>query len=98
MGVVWAMLAVDIIIFTIIAFYVDSIKPGKFGVAQKWYFPFQKSFWFPSWTKFETSEDTNDQSTYFESEPEGLEAGIIVRGLKKVFKNLRRKSSTLPLL
>lgn len=41
MGVVWAMLLADMLIYGIIIWYVDAIFPGKYGVAKKWYFPFQ---------------------------------------------------------
>ena len=41
MSVIWGMLAVDMAIFMLITWYVDAVKPGKYGVAKKWYFPFQ---------------------------------------------------------
>ena len=41
MGVLWIMLLVDVLIFAFLTWYVDSIKPGPFGVAKKWYFLFQ---------------------------------------------------------
>ena len=41
MGVVWIMLIVDIFVYGFITWYLDSVKPGQYGVAQKWYFLFQ---------------------------------------------------------
>ena len=41
MGVVWGMLVIDMIVYLIIMWYIDGVKPGKYGVAKKWYFPFQ---------------------------------------------------------
>lgn len=35
------MLVVDIVIFAIITWYVDSIRPGEFGTPKPFYFPFQ---------------------------------------------------------
>ena len=44
MGVVWILLLVDVLIYGFLTWYMDSIKPGPFGVAKKWYFLFQVSF------------------------------------------------------
>jgi len=41
MGAIWAMFLADMIVYGIITWYIDSINPGKFGVARKWYFLFQ---------------------------------------------------------
>jgi hypothetical protein len=38
MGLVWVMLIVDIAIYSIVTWYIDSIMPGKYGVAKPWYF------------------------------------------------------------
>ncbi|TDG49387.1 hypothetical protein AWZ03_004255 [Drosophila navojoa] len=35
----------------LIGMYVDQLNPGEFGVAKKWYFPCQKSFWCP-WRRY----------------------------------------------
>jgi hypothetical protein len=37
-GLVWVMLIVDIVIYTIVTWYVDSVMPGKYGLAKPWYF------------------------------------------------------------
>lgn len=47
-GVVWIMFIVDIIFYSMVTWYLDSIKPGEYGVAQPWYFVFQPSYWVPS--------------------------------------------------
>ena len=41
MGVVWVLFLVNILLFGIITWYIDSVHPGPFGVAKKWYFCFQ---------------------------------------------------------
>ncbi len=43
MGVVWIMMIVDILVYGFITWYIDSVKPGPYGVAQKWYFLFTVS-------------------------------------------------------
>ena len=41
MGLFWLMFLVDIAIYALIMWYVDTIKPGTYGVGRKWYFPFE---------------------------------------------------------
>ena len=44
MGLYWLMFLVDITIYALIMWYVDTIKPGTYGVGRKWYFPFEVIF------------------------------------------------------
>ena len=44
MGAIWGMFLADMIVYGIITWYIDSINPGKYGVARKWYFLFQVFF------------------------------------------------------
>lgn len=41
MGVIFGMFVVDMVVYGLITWYVDAVKPGQFGVAKSWYFPFQ---------------------------------------------------------
>jgi len=41
MGAIWAMFIANMAIFGFITWYIDAVKPGKYGVARKWYFLFQ---------------------------------------------------------
>ena len=41
MGVVWILFLVNIILYGTITWYIDSVHPGPYGVAKKWYFCFQ---------------------------------------------------------
>lgn len=45
------MFILDTILYTLIAMYVEKIRPGAYGVPLPWYFPFTKSFWMPSYAK-----------------------------------------------
>ena len=36
---VMGMLVLDCVIYVIITWYIDAVKPGDFGVPQPWYFP-----------------------------------------------------------
>ena len=45
MGVLWILMLVNIGIFSFLTWYMDKVKPGTFGVAEKWYFLFSPSYW-----------------------------------------------------
>ena len=45
MGLYWLMFLVDIAIYAFIMWYIDTIKPGTYGVGRKWYFPFEVQFY-----------------------------------------------------
>ena len=38
---VWLMLLADVLLYLVILWYMDNVRPGTFGVAKKLYFPFQ---------------------------------------------------------
>ena len=37
---VWGCHLISSLVFTILLWYLDNVRPGKYGVAQPWYFPF----------------------------------------------------------
>ena len=41
LGHIWLCNLISICIFNLILWYMDNVRPGKYGVAQKLYFPFQ---------------------------------------------------------
>ncbi|CAI7992152.1 ATP-binding cassette sub-family A member 2 [Geodia barretti] len=45
LGYVFLMLIVDSIVYMLIAWYVNGVKPGQYGVPKPIYFPFQPSYW-----------------------------------------------------
>ena len=93
MGAVWIMFLVDIAIYSLIIAYIDKIAPGKFGVAEKWYFPFSPSFWCPKNRVSHVIVDEGEKEkeavdvSMFETEPKA-KAGIRVQGLRKEFKKV----------
>ena len=40
------MLVVDMIIYLLLAWYIEGVFPGRYGVAKPCYFPLQPSYWF----------------------------------------------------
>ena len=45
LGLVMVMLAVDSLIYGLIAWYIEAVFPGDYGVPQPWYFPVLPSYW-----------------------------------------------------
>ena len=91
MGSVWIMFLVDILLYSLLISYIDKIAPGKFGVAEKFYFFLAPSYWRPG-TRVSV-EDGFDQvqvedPSMFEAEPK-QKAGIRVNNLKKEFRKVR---------
>jgi hypothetical protein len=41
MGLVWIMFLASSLLYWIVTWYMDNIKPGEYGVPKKWYFIFQ---------------------------------------------------------
>lgn len=40
MGFVYLMLIFDIALYSLLTWYVDNVRPGQYGLARPWYFPF----------------------------------------------------------
>lgn len=39
------MMLLDAVIYGIFTWYIEAVFPGQYGIARKFYFPFQKSYW-----------------------------------------------------
>ena len=81
--------------------YVENVFPGDYGIPRPFYFPFQPSYWCGTRTGNRTSsaEDlkmhnkrTGDD---YEEEPEGVEIGVEIENLRKVFKVRFREMSSV---
>ncbi|XP_052061510.1 phospholipid-transporting ATPase ABCA3-like [Mytilus californianus] len=88
-------LLLDTLVYMLIAWYVDAICPGDFGVPQPLYFPFTKTYWCghnhpEDFDDLRTSHTANPD--LFEREPSGLKVGISIENLRKVYgKGKKRK-------
>uniref|UniRef100_A0A5F9DRX4 ABC transporter domain-containing protein n=1 Tax=Oryctolagus cuniculus TaxID=9986 RepID=A0A5F9DRX4_RABIT len=83
---VFGMLLFDACLYGLVAWYVEAVFPGEYGVPKPWYFFVQKSYWFGNPVK--KMEEDNELSSfveneYFEAEPVGLVAGIQIHHLRK---------------
>lgn len=78
------MLIIDGLIYGLIAWYLDSVMPGKYGVAKPLYFVCK-------WPKTKPKDDViapiteARNNTFFESPPNNYEVGISVMNLHKQF-------------
>ncbi|KAK7101994.1 phospholipid-transporting ATPase ABCA3-like [Littorina saxatilis] len=81
------MLLIDSVIHLIITWYLDNVRPGEFGVPKPFYFCFTRSYWCGprkgGINKYENGK-IGDESR-FERDPVGLNAGIRICDLRKVY-------------
>ncbi|KAL3284410.1 hypothetical protein HHI36_018570 [Cryptolaemus montrouzieri] len=84
-GGILIMLIVDAFLYLAIALYVEQIFPGDYGVPQKWYFLFTSEFWSGQEHIQANATLASTRGEFFEEEPTGLEAGIIIKKLGKTF-------------
>uniref|UniRef100_A0A8C2KS13 ATP-binding cassette, sub-family A (ABC1), member 4a n=1 Tax=Cyprinus carpio TaxID=7962 RepID=A0A8C2KS13_CYPCA len=94
------MMVLDTILYGILAWYLDNVFPGQYGIGRPFYFPIQPSYWLnrPELLKqahIYTSIITHDAKTqlwrlFFEPEPSGLVAGVCVENLYKMFSGSSR--------
>ncbi|RUS76071.1 hypothetical protein EGW08_016175 [Elysia chlorotica] len=80
------LLLFDSLIHCIITWYLDNVRPGEFGVPKPLYFPFTKAYWVgPKASSSSIYEFENSDTKHFEKDPSGLNAGIKIAQLRKVF-------------
>jgi ATP-binding cassette subfamily A (ABC1) protein 3 len=91
MGAVFGMLICDIFLYMIIAWYVDAVKPGTYGVPKPLYFPFLPSYWTgrPLQCRKRPEDEVERPPWYdggaHEEEPRDREAGIKIQTLTKTY-------------
>ncbi|XP_063062860.1 retinal-specific phospholipid-transporting ATPase ABCA4-like [Engraulis encrasicolus] len=86
------MLAVDTVLYAVLAWYLDNVFPGQYGIRRPFYFFVQPSYWKGSDVSppGEYNEDTVSTVCTFEDEPLGLEVGVCVQNLVKIFSGSSR--------
>ncbi|GAB1598321.1 ATP-binding cassette sub-family A member 7-like [Argonauta hians] len=84
------MMLLDATIYLILSWYIEAVYPGTFGIPRKWYFPFQKSYWFghsynvpKQNSNVELSQEVSER---FEKVPDSFKVGVELKDLKKVYK------------
>ncbi|XP_051002938.1 phospholipid-transporting ATPase ABCA3-like [Acomys russatus] len=81
-------------LYGLVAWYIDAVFPGKYGVPKPWNFFLQKSYWFgePAVSREESQVTDIPSNDFVEPEPQGLVAGIQIQHL---FKEFTLKNNTL---
>jgi ATP-binding cassette subfamily A (ABC1) protein 3 len=98
-AILFAVLLLDACIYFLIGWYKEAVFPGKYGVPKPFYFPFLPSYWlgrplrkksvFPSATN--ELADLRMEANNFEQEPVGLNCGIKIRNMTKIYQRCCRK-------
>ena len=86
------MLIIDSLLYYALARYVDLIKPGKWGVAKKWYFLCTSSYWYSKKSEVITKKDETDD-VLEEPVSENSVAGFRLDHVIKEFKAKSGKGS-----
>ncbi|XP_070811047.1 phospholipid-transporting ATPase ABCA3 [Pituophis catenifer annectens] len=93
MAHVLGMLLLDSGIYGLVAWYMENVFPGEYGIPQPWYFFVMPSYWCgsPQTVLGKEKEEEEDpekalKSQFIEEEPSDLVSGIKIKHLSKVFK------------
>uniref|UniRef100_A0A669EAL6 P-type phospholipid transporter n=1 Tax=Oreochromis niloticus TaxID=8128 RepID=A0A669EAL6_ORENI len=86
------MMIFDAVLYGVLAWYLDNVFPGQYGIGRPFYFPFQPSYWQrPKPSHTETADGAqNAETLFFEPDPVGLVMGVQVQDLVKVFDGSSR--------
>ncbi|XP_078074970.1 retinal-specific phospholipid-transporting ATPase ABCA4 [Mustelus asterias] len=82
------MILFDAFLYGILAWYLDAVFPGQYGIPSPWYFPLQASYWFGA-EKTQPATDVTAAmagNPFYEKEPSSLTLGVSVQNLVKIFE------------
>ncbi|XP_044533206.1 phospholipid-transporting ATPase ABCA3-like [Gracilinanus agilis] len=101
LGHVVVMLLYDSFFYCLVAWYVEAVFPGAYGMPQPWYFFLLPSYWYGKprtiTTQHEEEEvlEKSSQNEFFEPEPADLQAGIRIKNLSKTYLIGRKKKQAI---
>uniref|UniRef100_A0A8C4IH44 P-type phospholipid transporter n=1 Tax=Dicentrarchus labrax TaxID=13489 RepID=A0A8C4IH44_DICLA len=75
------MMGLDTILYAVLAWYLDNVFPGQYGISRPFYFPFLPCYWLNS---EEENQDQEKPKTLDET-PADLVKGVCIQDLVKVF-------------
>ncbi|XP_008296944.1 retinal-specific ATP-binding cassette transporter-like [Stegastes partitus] len=81
------MMGLDTVLYAVLAWYLDNVFPGQYGIGRPFYFPFLPCYWFNSVapaSEMCLSLSCTEQP-FFEAEPADLMKGVCIQDLVKVF-------------
>uniref|UniRef100_A0A671UI51 ATP-binding cassette, sub-family A (ABC1), member 4a n=1 Tax=Sparus aurata TaxID=8175 RepID=A0A671UI51_SPAAU len=87
------MMGLDSILYGVLAWYLDNVFPGQYGIGRPFYFPFLPCYWLNSVAPEENQDQEKPKSQegsascqpFFEAEPVDLVKGVCIQDLFKVF-------------
>ncbi|XP_052132699.1 phospholipid-transporting ATPase ABCA1-like, partial [Frankliniella occidentalis] len=84
------MLWLDAVLYAVLAWYIENVFPGEFGVPKHFYFFLQKSYWLRTPSPKDAStlpapHGNLANSNFLEPEPENAVVGVSIDSLGKVF-------------
>uniref|UniRef100_A0A8C2G5Z1 P-type phospholipid transporter n=1 Tax=Cyprinus carpio TaxID=7962 RepID=A0A8C2G5Z1_CYPCA len=82
------MMLLDAVIYAFLAWYLDNVFPGQYGIGRPFYFPLQPSYWLKPTPQ--PTQNPDPGNLFFEPEPEGLIMGVSVQDLVKVYSKSSR--------
>ncbi|XP_052408200.1 phospholipid-transporting ATPase ABCA3 [Carassius gibelio] len=90
---VLGLLLLDSVLYALVAWYMEAVFPGEYGVPRPWYFFILPSYWCssPRVTLQKEKEEEEEaekvsKGEFIEEEPAGLVSGVKIKHLAKVFK------------
>ncbi|CAL8096130.1 unnamed protein product [Orchesella dallaii] len=93
MGDCFIMMIFNGIVYLAMAFYIEAVRPGDYGVPLPWNFLFTKWYWTGGTVHSGIVDVDKEQleitNTLFESEPKNGNAGVQIKGLSKMYRNGR---------
>uniref|UniRef100_A0A3P8SHL2 P-type phospholipid transporter n=1 Tax=Amphiprion percula TaxID=161767 RepID=A0A3P8SHL2_AMPPE len=72
------MMGLDTVLYGVLAWYLDNVFPGQYGIGRPFYFPFLPCYWLNSVAPV-------SEQPFFEAEPADLMKGVCIQDLVKVF-------------
>uniref|UniRef100_A0A671YDC1 P-type phospholipid transporter n=1 Tax=Sparus aurata TaxID=8175 RepID=A0A671YDC1_SPAAU len=78
------MMVFDAILYGVLAWYLDNVFPGQYGIGRRFYFPLEPSYWQTPHIKAKNGQ------LFYEDDPLGLVLGVQIEDLVKVFDGSSR--------
>ncbi|XP_046856235.1 phospholipid-transporting ATPase ABCA3-like [Xenia sp. Carnegie-2017] len=100
LGTVFIMMIISCAIYGMLTWYIENVFPGQYGTSKPFYFPFTKSYWCGSFEKVSNDDETLpllrnaenfETSKKFERAPQGLDVGIDIKNLVKIYDGVTGK-------
>ncbi|XP_072942969.1 phospholipid-transporting ATPase ABCA3-like [Epargyreus clarus] len=95
----YIMQLVQITYFYTLAWYLEKVRPGRYGIAKPWNFIFQKEYWsrnkpIPAESGQREAHDPAFEK-YFETPPSNMEVGIEILHVTKIFGSGKKRFQAL---